>query len=234
MDFFKSFYNRFVLRELLGKMIPGAILLGSTTVVTIDWLDSSKEIQFTNHAIPFVLWILFFGLSWLSGLAIQQLGEKLPGCLKLRYFPPKEYRNNFESIKITCKRDELLTWYRLNTQLLASSNNVQQQVERLGIIKDACGVGWLSIAISFIILIVCTFLSRRDTPRIWFKDIFEPSIPAVIIVLILIVMLLFMHKVHVEREYLLIISTQKKENGNNDNSNPSLDEKVNSYETNKD
>ena len=68
---FDSFYSRFVLRDLFGKITPGAIFLIILFLSIISPTDALASIKYFN------VWILiiFIAISWLIGIAIQSVGD---------------------------------------------------------------------------------------------------------------------------------------------------------------
>ncbi|MHC4478969.1 MAG: hypothetical protein ACYS9T_10970 [Planctomycetota bacterium] len=208
-DFFQSLYSRFILRELLGKMMPGGIVMLSCVVGILDLLDKDIIAFFLGcPRLPFGIWIYLFGISWLFGLGIQQVGERSWRPIRLRYFPDKEFRESYEGYHIANETEELRTWYELSVKFENSSPKPrqQQQLERLGIIKDACGISGYSIAISLVLLSLSTFLKRVSDIGDWFKNIIIPFLPGIMLLFVICVALLLMHRAHVKREYLLMIS----------------------------
>ena len=73
-DFFDSFYQKFILRDFLAKIIPGFILFSSL------WWSLDSDFERLKNQIPinisFWEWVFIIGISWMLGLAIQSVGEK--------------------------------------------------------------------------------------------------------------------------------------------------------------
>lgn len=71
-NFFQSFYDGFVLRDLLGKIVPGGIALASIAGA----LFSSPHYHLPDlNGLSVPIWIALIGVCWLIGFALQAFGE---------------------------------------------------------------------------------------------------------------------------------------------------------------
>jgi hypothetical protein len=66
-----SFYDKLVLRDLVGKIVPGiafifSLVAGLTGLDVLDHLPDKMNI---------FLWVVVVGFAWLLGFALQALGE---------------------------------------------------------------------------------------------------------------------------------------------------------------
>lgn len=127
--FFESLYTRFFLRDFLGKIIPGSgLILWLAKEVT-----SGERLLSVLEKIPTGCWIVGAGIGWLTGLALQSLGE-LTGLVL--YWPAGA-------------RDPLDRMVAFDAK---ASEGMRDRVERLRVMKDACGTG----AVVFLLMLVVT------------------------------------------------------------------------------
>jgi hypothetical protein len=120
-EFFDALYQRFVLRDLFSKIVPGSIAICSFLVFCPDvasrlWKD-----------LPLGLWILLYAIAWLVGLAMQYLGEKLKLITFHTYEGDEQYRRN-----------------RLKAHRVATQRE-SQELERYLVIKEATGIAAVSV-----------------------------------------------------------------------------------------
>jgi hypothetical protein len=129
---FDSFYSHFVLRDLFGKITPGAIVLIAMLIIVINSSDFYKFFYSTNVWI----WIIFISVSWLIGFAIQGMGEIFHLII---YFP---------------ERISKIRWYEEYIIFLKGAEDFEKQnVERFVVIKEACGNGYVAFGIVLIFLL---------------------------------------------------------------------------------
>jgi hypothetical protein len=126
---FDSLYTRFILRDFLGKIVPG-------TGLSI-WL--AKEANSFNAVVSFLkelptpAWIIGLGFGWLVGLALQSFGE-LTGLFL--YWP----------------RDAVAPVDRMVVFDATVSDGMRHQVERLRVMKEACGTAAIVFLVMFAII----------------------------------------------------------------------------------
>lgn len=189
---FDAFYYRFLLRDFLAKVTPGVVVLISvfltlsgTTEKLIDYLA----------ILSFWTWILIIALGWIVGIATQGLGEILH---LIRYYPKWLDKNKK-------KRLEHKAWLKMFNNFLKNPiPSEERNFERLVVIKEACGNGYVALIISIFFLFLgilkniivskCNFLN-------WLSSNVIPLFPVLIFVLILILSLAYMHYVHVQRQF---------------------------------
>lgn len=71
-DTIKYFYQEFLLRDLLGYVTPGALVIATALVVV------SPDLQTLLHGmmdLPVLIYLVLVGLSFATGLAVQNVGE---------------------------------------------------------------------------------------------------------------------------------------------------------------
>ena len=165
-------YTRYLLRDFLGKIIPGLIVLSSIIVLftSLDYfLSYIISISLRDEIIIFV--IIIFGISWIMALAIQAFGETTK---LIRHFPESEDFDSFQDKLIDMnKRVSLLEW---------------QNYERLKLNMEASGYNYISLLISRIFLTIDHIIDNYGFSNISINEIY--------FFLIIIVFILFLRKMH--------------------------------------
>jgi hypothetical protein len=172
--FFEALYRHFILRDLFGKVIPGFITLTALAAM----LFNPQELKSSLHDLSVMGWLAAIGVGWLTGFIIQSLGESC-GLIfyypmnKWLYRPfrsatPRTWPEVLEELRKlgTPKTAEKLR--EMNRILSSAEFNSSQEfyefsvpivnqwnvihsanVERLTVIKEACGNGYVSLLIAF-------------------------------------------------------------------------------------
>jgi hypothetical protein len=140
-NLFDSFYSRFVLRDLLAKVLPGLIVISA---VVVSFYCPGQALEYVNSMSGW-LWLGMLGLGWLVGFAAQGLGEKVG---LIRYFPRSMYANELAYFKVAADFDHCAPLMQ------------QRKHERLVIVMEACGNGFLSFGIAFFLLLITRHLNR--------------------------------------------------------------------------
>ncbi len=180
---FDSFYDKLILRDLVGKVVPGslfllAVLFAAFGVSVIDSILSKMT---------FALWIFVGGLCWLVGFALQYMGEALK---LLRQNPHGKSK----------KSETRETFYPHWAYFQKSATTYERlHAERLNVIKEACGNAAISIiaGVAFVGF------------RLWWRGEFlsVPEMPLLALALVLAFCFWRMHIIHVERYGELILRT---------------------------
>lgn len=136
---FESFYTRHILRDLLGKMAPGTLVLVGVRVATWSAHQAIQDMKEANLG----AWLVFAAVAWLAGLGLQGIGEISGRC---RYFPVQYCtREKGKS------RDQAEAEFQAKLTKLDSNNGVttdqRQRFERLVLIKEAAGNACLALLI---------------------------------------------------------------------------------------
>jgi hypothetical protein len=154
-NIFDSFYTKFVLRDLFGKIIPGFIFLCSIATL----FDKPADILALLKTISAWYLIPIFGISWVLAFALQALGESL----RLIRYSPKDIKQT--------------EWYQLVKKFgRRVVLDEKQQKERIVIIKEACGNTSVSIIASVLVVI--------GSGLITFHDIFTLIVIFLIVILL--------------------------------------------------
>lgn len=117
-------YDRLVLRDLFGKVVPGTIWL---TIILAALAPQTNLVDaIGGHGLAVTL--LLLGCAWLSAFILQALGEKTHF---LRNCPKRETRTTF--------------YQRLAQFGDTADGNARMHAERLLVIKEACGNGGMAL-----------------------------------------------------------------------------------------
>jgi len=176
-DSIKYFYEKFILRDLLAFVTPGAIVVMSVLLLHCD-IYVIKE--FFND-LKFVLYIPIYGVLFVVGFAVQCLGfEIIPWLFKFHNCEDdKEYYS-----------ERLIKIRRLNKD--DEDKVVKQQHERFVILKLMCANNALAIFIGGILFIIkkwgLTFSS--------FWTLFH----VVVLIFFLVIPLYIGHRTHLNRQ----------------------------------
>ncbi len=185
---FEAFYANFVLRDLFGKIVPGFVALAGTAVVMGK---TPKEMVDFAKDVPALLWLIAFGLAWLAGFAVQNLGEWFG---LIRYYPGKTFGSGTTA-------DEKFYRYRMILRSVDTefTRAQAQSVERLVVIREACGNGAVALGLLFIMQAVRVVLRARDTGLLWGS--ISERLPVLVPTLLCAILLLDMHRKHRGREH---------------------------------
>lgn len=187
---FDSLYSRLLLRDFFGKVVPGTIVMVSVSSVSLSASDIFK--YYTEAS--FFLVLLLIGFAWLVAFSVQVLGE-LTHLIKYH-----TYSTNQE-------------FYELRHRFHKNTNTQEhQQLERLVVIKEACGNGYVASSLSAIFLILNLLASEGCNALI---NVIKLHWPSILIATLFIILLAVMHFIHVRRqdEYMNAILNVSVANG---------------------
>jgi len=214
-DAIKYLYSQFILRDVLSFITPGAIV----TITALVILLQPHEIIYLSHSIHWVLYIPIFGVFYIIGFALQCFGE-LIGFIR---FTPHSERNCCNRWRMFCcnftrdykkrkKPNKSIIWWweedkKLHEFYEAASDNtgIQQGHERMVVLKQMCGNGFMAILIAGIFIAV-DFCSWQ------YANIFIVSLVA----FLFLVSLFWGHRVHMLKQYTretVFIEERKKRGG---------------------
>jgi|GEM_PF-1530760 len=196
---FDAFYDRLVLRDVAGKVVPGSILIFSLLVGAFGYEATTALLQ--KMGFPF--WVILFGFSWLIAFALQYIGEMLH---LLRTHP-----RDIDAIRAGEKeawtdRRSFFLWLADFHDLASQEQKVH--AERINVIREACGNTAISVALSCLLLLICLW-SREMLS--WF-----PSFLFFAVALGVAFSLWRMHVIHVDRYGELVKRTVDFIKGNPD------------------
>ena len=173
---FQAIYDRFIIRDVFGKVVGASIILFSVSAA----LTSLSDIIALLSNMTFVHWGLTFGLAWVTSFVLQGLGESM-GVLKVS--PPPFTREQFHT--------DFIDFQRL------CSDDERAHAERLLVIKEAAGN--TCMALFLVVPLVPTLLVMRIVRNSSGPlDLLEHWFPLAPILVLSMVAGLSLRKVHVE------------------------------------
>jgi hypothetical protein len=152
---FDAFYNKLVLRDSFGKIVPGFILIISVII--------ASDVGAVNAIVSkmnLMSWILAAELGWLIGFALQYIGEL--GWALMRHPQlniPDLYPEDMD--RNTARRKFHEKWAKF--QRVATPND-RIHAERLNVIREACGNASISLGLSCGVLAVSFWSAIRTRP----------------------------------------------------------------------
>jgi len=138
----KFLYSSFLLRDLAGKVVPGAVIL-FTTVIS---LDISSYIGLSNNSFKpefqLGVWVILFLFCWVIGLAAQSIGR---GIRVVHY--------SFEYPSV----DDFHEVLRIFRDLRKDDKNALERLERFMAIREAYGNGAAATLVALILGLLLFF-----------------------------------------------------------------------------
>ncbi len=128
---FECFYRRFLLRDFLGKMVPGGIVVGACCHGVCGQ---------AAETIPLVVWIFLAGVAWLAGFAIQAISELL--------LPWRPIMNGEHAEEQVEERLDVLGRF---------SEDGRRDFERLVVVEEICRNGAMALVLLVVIALAKSF-----------------------------------------------------------------------------
>jgi len=182
-NIFDAFYSRFVLRDLLAKMLPGMILIFAL------WSASATTGFVGIYAIlSFGVWLVLLAVAWVSGFAVQSFGKWLR---LIKHLPDGVDAKEFWKM-------EFEFYTRLGIE-------EQRRYELFGVIKQTCGNTFVALLVLLTIFIIdgtADWISSGSTASTTVSFAALYSIFAFIILVIgLAYLLRRVHNEYVQKQY---------------------------------
>jgi phospholipid N-methyltransferase len=127
-----SFYNNFILRDIVAKIVPGVLL--AFGVATLKY-EPARILRFIREASTIEL-AFVTAASWVIAFGVQAMGEAV-GLIRLW---PRELTSDQARKRIVCFGRRATT-------------EEKRIVERYVVIKEACGLGYLALLIALILIL---------------------------------------------------------------------------------
>jgi len=134
---FDSFYDKLVLRDLFGKVVPGVGFMFSA-VAGLEGIPTADRVFSKLEVFP---WLVVLGAAWLAGFALQYLGE----LLRLLRTHPRGVDGTGTRVSFFAE------WMSFHNQ---ATLHEKVHAERLNVIKEACGNAAVSILCAVVFLAV--------------------------------------------------------------------------------
>jgi hypothetical protein len=134
-DLISSLYTRLLLRDVLGKITPGALVLVVAYFACVSSAPSPSSTVLRVASAPLGVWVILALLGWYAGVTVQAVGEAI-GLLR------------------HCPRGQEAEFYKGLVEMQSTTPDAKQTHERLVVIKEACGNASLAIVLSLALLLV--------------------------------------------------------------------------------
>ena len=209
-DAIKYLYEKFILRDMLSFVVPGAIVVFTAFILVWPW--TILEEQFGNlfkftSSIPWLLYIPLFGLFYMVGFSLQCFGEII-GLIRVHRNAKGSCRQRRKIFHCDWDEESNIWWIKAHKEVVSFYKSTQRkdeqekdqhewarlQHERLVVLKQMCANGFLACVIALVLLAI-----RFITNVVIIKDSISSyvALGAVgIIGLLLIISLLWGYRVH--------------------------------------
>ncbi|MBC8527387.1 MAG: hypothetical protein H8D22_11150 [Candidatus Cloacimonetes bacterium] len=178
--FAKTLYEKFFMRDLVGKIVPGAIIFLTAYTIIIN---SSDIIVFSfPKYLNLLVGVILFASFLILGLCVQMFGE----LLGLHSAHPRPLRILFFKTKLGKKSRELFDDRNEKIEQEKISDYAKDRRERFVVLKEGSGNTAVALFISFLVFI--TKFSFKTNWRFY------------IIILILSILCYWAHVVHRTRQ----------------------------------
>jgi len=148
-----SLYTKLVLRDVLGKMVPGSMLLVTLYISLLSKPSNLHEAVQAMGGVPATGWIPVLAAGWLTALALQGLGGWIP---KRQYLPYIRYCSApAPSCRTPDDPDGVKKFYRDVVRFEKFATESQRQLfERFTVLHEASGNFQLALVFATVILFI--------------------------------------------------------------------------------
>lgn len=178
---FGAFYEKFLLRDYFGKVIPGFMALAAVSTL----LTSPKGTIEYLSSMSFGAWFIALGIAWIAGVAIQSFGDTsglilyyrkpkaeiavLSRCIAKKeieqFYVQKEFVKTSDGKvigPITETDSDFYTFWTLFDQCTTKLPEKKQQRERYVVLKEACGNTYVALIFVFLIIVLRDLINISD------------------------------------------------------------------------
>jgi hypothetical protein len=155
-NIFDNMYRQFILRDLFAKIAPGSIMLLSTSFLFSPSISQSFG-GFSR--LSFWLWMIILVAAWIIGFVVQH-GGIIFGIIKDRTYSYRKEakKGKTDEIKKTFS-DKIDTHFLEKAQItMDAGQEFNRVLERIVVIKEACGNWSIALGYSALVLLVRFFL----------------------------------------------------------------------------
>lgn len=206
---FDAFYNKFLLIDVFGKMIPGAFFIAMVFLAICP--NSSAAVEYLRE-IDTVKYVLFFGFSWIIMFALQRLGEKT-GLIWYYVQDDNGLKVNPDDIRVipdanSAEARSTLAFYYQRANRVATApddtcRSYKSNERRHAVIAEATGNMAVSILASLLVVLIIIGGNVSSILSEWAADNAKRAIFLSCVVLIIAAFLFWMHCTAVRRKCLL-------------------------------
>jgi hypothetical protein len=160
-DLFTSFYNQFILRDLLSIILPGFILI---IAALYSNFETKIIIDFFADNLSFLIVFVILGISYVLGILLLLLADRTRIC------------STFYTATPTEQREQSIRFYRTLSLVYKDEERIFANMrERYIIFMQTCGnMTWTSIISLFIVLF--SYILRKHLSQeindFWHNQIF--------------------------------------------------------------
>lgn len=154
----KDLYNKFLMRDLLSFIVPGAIVIVSLLLVLVSPLDLLRYAK----EIPFLVYIPIFGFFFVIGFFVQCFGtliynkDPMIKFYSPRWLDTNEHVNGDKGNEVT--RESKIVCAKRNKKTLDLKGEYKLHWERIAVLKQMCGNNAMALLISLVIYLNSTFM----------------------------------------------------------------------------
>jgi hypothetical protein len=132
---FSDLYTKFLLRDFVGKIVPGSILLFSLVAMFVGPRDALAKVT----KAPVVVLIVLAGFVWTVTLGVQSLSDRL----KIWAYFPSQVEGAVQT-----EQDFGKSTMRIVEFQWCATDGEMLQYERFVVIKEACGNLFVEVLLS--------------------------------------------------------------------------------------
>lgn len=126
---FDSLYTRLILRDVVGKIVPGSALLISLYFAALPAAGGFHAVIDAVRTMPASSWVIVAAMGWLTAFAIQALGGWLPTW---RFLPYIRYS--------AAPLEDMFEYQRRHLRFARVASDAEKLIfERATVVKEACG-----------------------------------------------------------------------------------------------
>lgn len=126
---FDSLYTRLILRDVVGKIVPGSALLISLYLAALPPPGDFHAAIDAVRGVPASSWLIVAAAGWLTAFAIQAFGGWLP---PKRFLPYIRYAS--------APLEDMFDYQRQHLRFARVAKDAETQIfERATVVKEACG-----------------------------------------------------------------------------------------------
>jgi len=179
-ELINSFYNNFILRDIVAKIVPGVLLAFS--IATLKY-EPARVLKFIREGTTIELAFLI-AASWVIAFGVQAIGEAM-GVIRLW---PKNLTSDHARKRIVC----------FGRRATAEEKRI---VERYVVVKEACGLGYLALLIALVMILAGDAGRRGGGFGSALLISFSNHKLLIVSILLLLAALWWTHDKHLKRQY---------------------------------
>ena len=188
-----SVYSKFVMRDLLSFITPGAAVVGAVSLSIFQPSDISTFLEKASIGV----YVLLFGICYMFGFAVQSFGAQM-GLIK--FYDPKDIPEAAkDNGRMRTREGMEAVWAHLVKFNIVANKESKEQRERLVILKQMsgnCAVAMLIATVLFAIkaiLVLFSITVSLPTDLAW-------VLPLLVVTILGFIFLRVGHRIHREQQ----------------------------------